>query len=539
MTPFTWDFPYASQRMPVLAANVVATSHPLAAQAGARALLKGGNAVDAILATAITLTVVEPTMNGIGSDAFALVWDGTRLHGLNASGRAPRAWTPERFAGLQAMPRTGWDSVTVPGAVSAWVALSAKFGRLPFAQLFAASLEYAERGFLVSPIVARQWQTQGPQLQDQPGFAAAFLPGGRAPYAGELFRHPAQARTLQAIAESRGEAFYRGALAEKIAAASRAQGGAMTTEDLAAHEPDWVEPIGQDYRDLRLHEIPPNGQGIAALMMLGILEHFDLTAAPVDSADSVHLQMEAMKLAFADAYRYVADPKAMTLSSEQLLDPSYLRQRAALIDRTRAQDFAHGVPPSSGTVYLTAADASGMMVSYIQSNYSGFGSGVVVPDTGISMQNRGFGFSLAPGHPNQVAPVQAAVSHHHPGVCYTRWETADELRPDGRRHAAAGPCPDARTPCRLRSEPAGCGRRPAVEGVQRATDRGRARALAPGRGTTGAARARGPAHRAVEHGVRCSPVNLSRGRRVRGRLGSSARWRGGRFLTRGYYAPLG
>jgi len=415
MTPFTWDFPYASQRMPVLAANVVATSHPLAAQAGARALLKGGNAVDAILATAITLTVVEPTMNGIGSDAFALVWDGTRLHGLNASGRAPRAWTPERFAGLQAMPRTGWDSVTVPGAVSAWVALSAKFGRLPFAELFAASLEYAERGFLVSPIVARQWQTQGPQLQDQPGFAAAFLPSGRAPYAGELFRHPAQARTLQAIAESRGEAFYRGALAEKIAAASRAQGGAMTTEDLAAHQPDWVEPIGQDYRDLRLHEIPPNGQGIAALMMLGILEHFDLADAPVDSADSVHLQMEAMKLAFADAYRYVADPKAMTLSSEQLLDPGYLRQRAALIDRTRAQDFAHGVPPSSGTVYLTAADASGMMVSFIQSNYSGFGSGVVVPDTGISMQNRGFGFSLAPGHPNQVAPSKRPFHTIIPG----------------------------------------------------------------------------------------------------------------------------
>ncbi len=406
MKQFTWDFPYASQRMPVLAANVVATSQPLAVQAGVRALQKGGNAVDAILATAIALTVVEPTMNGIGSDAFALVWDGKRLHGLNASGRSPQAWTPERFAGLQSMPRTGWDSVTVPGAVSAWAALSAKFGKLAFAELFASGIDYAERGFLVSPTVARQWQTQGPQLQDQPGFADAFLPGGTAPSAGQVFRFPAQARTLQAIAESRGETFYRGTLAQKIAAASRAQGGAMTEADLAAHEPDWVEPIGQDYGGLRLHEIPPNGQGIAALMMLGILEHFDLADAPVDSADSLHLQIEAMKLAFADAYCYVADPKAMTVLPEQLLDPAYLRQRAALIDRTRAQDFGHGVPPPSGTVYLTAADASGMMVSYIQSNYSGFGSGVVIPDTGISMQNRGFGFRLEPGHPNQVAPCK-------------------------------------------------------------------------------------------------------------------------------------
>jgi gamma-glutamyltranspeptidase/glutathione hydrolase len=404
MKPFTWDFPYASQRMPVLAANVVATSQPLAAQAGLRVLLKGGNAVDAILATAITLTVVEPTMNGIGSDAFALVWDGTSLHGLNASGRAPKAWTPQRFAGKDSMPGMGWDSVTVPGVVSAWVALSAKFGRLPFAELFAAAIEYAERGFLVSPTVARQWQTQGPLLKDQPGFAEAFLPGGRAPNAGERFRNPAQARTLQAIAESRGEAFYRGALAEKIAAASRVQGGAMTEQDLAQHQPDWVEPIGQDYRGLRLHEIPPNGQGIAALMMLGILGHFDLADAPVDFADSLHLQMEAMKLAFADVYRYVADPRWMKLSPAELLDPRYLRQRASLIDRTRAQDFGHGVPPASGTVYLTAADAGGMMVSYIQSNYGGFGSGVVVPETGISMQNRGFGFSLEPGHPNQVGP---------------------------------------------------------------------------------------------------------------------------------------
>jgi gamma-glutamyltranspeptidase/glutathione hydrolase len=305
MTPFTWEFPYASQRMPVLAANVVATSQPLAAQAGLRMLLNGGNAVDAALATAITLTVVEPTMNGIGSDAFALVWDRAQLQGLNASGRAPKAWSPARFAGYKSMPLAGWDSVTVPGVVSAWAALSTRLGQLPFAELFAPAIGYAENGFLVSPTVARQWQTQAPLLMDQPGFAEAFLPGGRAPAAGELFRNPSQASTLAAIAESRGEAFYRGELARKIAAASQSQGGAMTVEDLAAHQPDWVEPIGQDYRGVRLHEIPPNGQGIAALMALGILSNFDLAQAPVDSAASMHFQMEAMKLAFADAYRYV------------------------------------------------------------------------------------------------------------------------------------------------------------------------------------------------------------------------------------------
>jgi len=404
MSRLAWDFPYASQRMPVLAGNVVATSQPLAAQAGLRMLLKGGNAVDAALATAITLTVVEPTMNGIGSDAFALVWDQSQLYGLNASGRAPKAWTAQRFAGRESMPATGWDAVTVPGAVSAWAALSGRFGRMPFAELFSAAIGYAENGFLISPTVARQWQTQAPQLIDQPGFAQAFLPGGRAPAAGELFRNPPQARTLEAIAQSRGEAFYRGELAQKIAAASRAQGGAMSTEDLAAHQPDWVEPIAQDYRGVRLHEIPPNGQGIAALMALGILGNFDLAQAPVDSADSLHLQMEAMKLAFADVYRNVADPKWMRVSPQDLLDPEYLRRRAALIDPAYAQDFGHGTAPGSDTVYLTAGDASGMLVSYIQSNYTGFGSGVVVPETGISLQNRGLGFSLKSGHPNEVAP---------------------------------------------------------------------------------------------------------------------------------------
>jgi gamma-glutamyltranspeptidase/glutathione hydrolase len=404
MNSSSWQFPYWSQRMPLLAANAVATSQPLAAQAGLRMLLNGGNAADAIVATAAALTVVEPVMNGIGSDAFSLLWDGSTLHGLNASGHSPAAWTPERFAGLSQMPITGWNSVTVPGCVSAWAALSSRFGKLPFADLLQPAIGYAREGFLVSPTVARQWANQVERFKDQPGFAEAFMPGGRPPAAGERFRLPAQARTLQEIAESKGESFYRGTLADRIAAASAANGGAMSTADLAAHQPDWVEPIAQGYRANRLHEIPPNGQGIAALIALGILEHFDLGSLDPDSTQSVHLQLEAMKLAFADAYRYVCDPRLMTVSAAEMLAPAYLKKRAALIDRRRAQDFGHGSPRPSGTVYLTAADASGMMVSYIQSNYMGFGSGVVVPDTGISMQNRGFGFSLDPDHPNRVGP---------------------------------------------------------------------------------------------------------------------------------------
>jgi len=401
MTDFSWDFPYPSRRMPVLARNVVATSQPLAAQAGLRMLLRGGNAVDAAIATAAALTVVEPVMNGIGSDAFALVWDGKSLQGLNASGRAPRAWKPERFAGHGRMPTEGWDSVTVPGVVSAWAGLSAKLGKLPFETLFEPAIDYARNGFPVSPVVASQWESQIPRLQDQPGFAQAFVRNGRAPRAGELFRFPEQADTLTEIARTRGESFYRGTLAQRIADFSSASGGALDLDDLAAHQPDWVEPVGQGYRGYRVHEIPPNGQGIAALIALGILEHFDLGSAEADSVESLHLQVEAMKLAFADTYRYVADVNAMQIRGASLLDPAYLKSRAQSIRRDRASQAVPGVPPS-GTVYLATADASGMMVSYIQSNYMGFGSGVVVPGTGISMQNRGCGFSLQPGHPNLV-----------------------------------------------------------------------------------------------------------------------------------------
>ncbi|MCU0522593.1 MAG: gamma-glutamyltransferase family protein [Anaerolineae bacterium] len=399
----SWEFPYRSQRMPVLADNVVATSQPLAAEAGLQALRKGGNAVDAALATAIALTVVEPTSNGIGSDAFAIVWDGRQLVGLNASGRSPRALTPERFAGLAQMPTVGWDPVTVPGAVSAWVALSDRFGELSFSELFVDAIRYAREGYPVSPITARGWAGAERRYAAFPSFADTFLPGGHAPRPGGRFRSPDHAATLELIAATHGEAFYRGTLADKIAAHARTTGGLMTEEDLGTHAPEWVTPMAQPYRDACLHEIPPNGQGLAALITLGILEHFELSRYPVDSIDSIHLQVEAMKVGFAEAHRHIADPGWMEVAPEALLEPGFLADRAQEITLDQARFPSSALETDHGTVYLTAADASGMMVSYIQSNYMGFGSGIVIPGTGIALQNRGAGFRLEEGHPNRVA----------------------------------------------------------------------------------------------------------------------------------------
>ncbi|HSW09067.1 gamma-glutamyltransferase family protein [Aquabacterium sp.] len=412
---FHWGNGYPSARLPVFARNVVATSHPLAAQAGLRMLAAGGNAVDAAIATAAVMTLVEPCSNGLGSDAFCILWDGTQLHGLNASGRAPAAWTPEYFrrkhgADVQQMPVRGWDSVTVPGAVGAWAALSERFGRLPFADLLAPAIDIAERGYMVPVVVGDKWAAaaQVEALTAQPGFAETFLPRGRAPAVGELFRMPGAARALRLIAETRGEAFYRGEIAAALVRQAQAQGGAHALADLAAYQPEWVTPLAQNYRDVSLHEIPPNGQGIAALIALGIAEHFDLAALPIDGPEAQHILIEAMKLAFADVYRYVAEPASMRVTPAQMLDPAYLAQRAKRIDPKRAQAFEAGSPADAhrrgGTIYLTAADERGMMVSFIQSNYMGFGSGVVVPEYGVSLQNRGHGFSLDAGSANVVAP---------------------------------------------------------------------------------------------------------------------------------------
>ncbi len=413
---FRHDGLYPSRRSPVLARNVVAASQPLATQAGLRMLARGGNAMDAALAAAITLTVVEPTGNGIGSDAYCILWDGRELHGLNASGRSPAGWTPERFAGHKAFPRRGWESVTVPGAVSAWVDLSEKFGKLPFQELFEPAIDYAENGFLVSPVIAELWRLGAEELKNQPGFAECFMPGGRAPAAGELFRAPGHAYSLRLIAQTRREAFYRGELAQRIAAFAREHNAVLTEADMAAHKNDWCGTIHQDFGDTALHEIPPNGQGIAALMALGIMRAAGTDGLALDSADAFHLQIEATKLAFADVYAYAADLDYMReVTVAHLLAPSYLASRAKLIDRRKAQDFGAGAPVTGGTVCLSTGDADGMMVSYIQSNYSGFGSGVVVPGTGISLQNRGFGFVLTEGHPNQVGPSKRPFQTIIPG----------------------------------------------------------------------------------------------------------------------------
>ncbi len=407
--PFDYNNPYPSIRIPLFARNVVSTSHPLGAQAGLAMLHKGGNAVDAAIAAAAAMTIVEPVSNGLGSDAFCILWDGKELHGLNASGPAPQAWTPAYFqakygAGHRAPPKRGIDSVSVPGAVGSWAALSERFGKLPFADLMAPAIDIAERGYLLPPIVQQKWAAPVEELQAQPGFAQAFLPHGRAPAVGELFQFPAAARALRAIAHSKGEAFYRGEIAAALARFNTEHGGAMTEADLAAYRPEWVKPIGKNYRGYTLHEIPPNGQGIAALIALGILQNFDLTGRPVDGVQAQHLQIEAMKLAFADTYRYVSERGTMEVSPEQMLDDAYLASRAKLIDPKRAQQFGAGNPVRGGTIYLTAADASGMMVSFIQSNYMGFGSGCVEPTFGISLQNRGHNFHLDAASPNVVAP---------------------------------------------------------------------------------------------------------------------------------------
>ena len=408
---FNWNVGYASQRSPVFARNVVSTSHPLAAQAGLRMLQNGGNAVDAAIATAAVMTIVEPCSNGLGSDAFCILWDGNKLHGLNASGCAPQGWTPDYFkakygADATTPAKRGWDSVTVPGAVAAWAALSARFGKLPFADLMAPAIEVAERGYSVPVVVQSKWANAAalPEITEQPGFAAAFMPRGRAPHVGELFQFKEAARTLKLIAQSKGEAFYRGEVAEAAAAHAKAHGGVMTAADFAAYQPEWVTPISRGYRGYTLHEIPPNGQGIAALIALGILEKFDLAALQVDGVASQHLQIEAMKLAFADTYAYVGEPRGMRLTPAQMLDDGYLASRARLIDPHKAQDFGPGHGPAGGTIYLTAADESGMMVSFIQSNYMGFGSGIVVPGYGLSLQNRGHGFTLNPASDNLVGP---------------------------------------------------------------------------------------------------------------------------------------
>ena len=412
---FSWANPYPTVRTPVFARNVVATSQPLAAQAGLRILQNGGNAVDAAIAAAAVITMTEPCSNGLGADNFAIVWDpeSRRLHGLNSSGTAPAAWTPEYFERKYhdpaAIPLRGWDTVTVPGAVAGWSLLHGRFGRRTFADVLAPAIEYAEHGFAISPTVQDKWTRATPLLRTFPGFAEHFLPKGRPPEVGEHFVLSGAARTLKLIAGTRGEAFYKGEIAAAIERFAQTTGGAITASDLSGYWDfvqlhGWVGTISTPFHGHDVHEIPPNSQGIAALSCLGMLRHTQLAEYATDSADWHHVMIEAMKLAFADTYAYVADPRSMTVTPAEMLNDDYLAQRAKLIDMRRAAAPAAGKPPLGGTIYLSAADSSGMMVSFIQSNYMGFGSGVVVPGYGISMQNRGAGFSLDAASPNCVAP---------------------------------------------------------------------------------------------------------------------------------------
>lgn len=403
-------YPYPSRRTPVYAKNgIVATSQPLAAQAGLAVLRKGGNAIDAAVATAAMLTVVEPTSNGIGGDAFALVWAGGKLHGLNSSGPAPRAISIGALsqAGITEIPKHGFIPVTVPGIPAAWAELNAKFGRLPLTEVLRPAIEYAEQGHPLSPTAGQGWKRafdlysaalKGDQFK--PWFDT-FAPGGRCPQIGEVWRSPDHARTLQAIAESKAEAFYRGDLTEKIDAFSRQYGGYIRKEDLEAFRPDWVEPISINYRGYDVWEIPPNGHGMVALMALNILKGFDLTER--DSAETYHKAIESLKLAFADGQKYIADPRCMTVSVKDLLSDAYAEERRRAIGATALTPVA-GRPARGGTVYLCAADGEGNMISYIQSNYMGFGSGLVVPGTGIALHNRGHNFTLDPNHDNRLEP---------------------------------------------------------------------------------------------------------------------------------------
>ncbi|MBB6453283.1 gamma-glutamyltranspeptidase/glutathione hydrolase [Salirhabdus euzebyi] len=401
--------PYASRRQTTIAnRGMVATSQPLAAQAGLHILKKGGNAIDAAIATAAALTVVEPTSNGIGGDAFALVWTKGKLHGLNASGPSPHSISIDavKEKGFEAIPNHGWIPVTVPGAPGAWAALSEKFGKLSLKEVLEPAIDYAENGYPVSATLGKAWRVayeKFKKLLTDEQFSTwfdTFAPNGRAPRIGEVWSSKGHAETLKAIAKTNGESFYRGEIADKIAAFSKKYDGFLSKSDLAFYYPEWVTPISVNYRGYDVWEIPPNGQGLIALQALNILKGF--TFDKKESVETYHKQMEAMKLSFSDGKKYITEKGKMTVSVDDLLGDRYAEQRRALITQEAMWPEA-GTPPKGGTVYLATADGEGNMVSFIQSNYLDFGSGLVVPGTGINLQNRGKNFSLDKSHENRLA----------------------------------------------------------------------------------------------------------------------------------------
>ncbi len=402
--------------------GMIATSQSLASAAGLRVLQDGGNAIDAAVTAAGVLAVIEPSMNGIGGDLFALVYDARtrRVHALDASGRAPAAATPGEFArrGLTEVPAGGPLAVDVPGVVSGWHALLTRFGTRTMAEALAPAIHYARDGFPVAELVANEWAAAAPRLALDPAAAATFLPRGAAPAMGEIFANPRLAASLALIAEGGPEAFYRGPLAAAIAADMHSRDGLLTAHDFAAHTADWVDPIQTRYRDCDVHEMPPSTQGIVALEMLNILEGFDVAALGHNSAELLHLIVEAKKVAFADRGAWLADRAAVPPDVlAMLLSKAYAATRRRDIDLRRTGTFAAGRRPDGGavppdfagrdrgdTIYLAAADAEGNVVSFIQSIFASFGAGIVAGETGITLHNRASGFVLTPLHPNQIAP---------------------------------------------------------------------------------------------------------------------------------------
>jgi len=419
-----WSLPHDARRPAVCGSMAVATSQPLAAQAGLEMLRRGGSAADAAVATAAAMTVLEPTTNGIGGDGFVLGIFGGEVVGLNASGRAPARQLRSAFDGQPGMPRRGWGPVTVPGAVSGWVALWKRFGRLPFADLLEPAIRHARDGYLVAPRTADLWKRAYPAMSWFDEWRRVFAPEGRAPRAAERIVLADHARTLEAIARTEGAAFYTGELAKRIADSARADGAFLDEKDLAAHEARWVTPLEAPFAASTMLAIPPNGQGIAAQIARGILEvsraNPRFAELSPDCADSVHLAAEAMKLAFRTVHREVGDPAAMRVTPGDLLARGFLEALASEIDPAKARDFQHGPPKTGGTILLCTADHDGNMVSLIQSNYEGWGSGIVIPGTGIAMQNRGACFTLEKGHVNEYAPSKLPYHTIIPGMLVRR-----------------------------------------------------------------------------------------------------------------------
>lgn len=412
---------YSSKRNVMYAhKGMVATSNPLASQAGLEIMKNGGNAIDAAIATAACLTVVEPTSNGIGGDAFALVWIKDKLHGLNSSGYSPKSISIEKLKerGITEIPKFGVIPVVVPGVPAAWAELSSKFGKLPLDKVLEPAVDYARNGFTVSPTVKKFWEIANKKFKNETEgeefnhWFETFTKGGRTPECGELWKLPYHADTIESIGNTGAECFYKGEIADKIDIFFKKYNGYLSKDDLESYKPEWVDPIKVNYKGYDIWEIPPNGQGLVALLALNILKKYEFNNN--EHTDTYHKQIEAIKLAFADGQKYITDARKMKLNLEDMLSDEYSDKRRSKITENASVPEA-GDPNGSGTVYLCTADDEGNMVSYIQSNYMGFGSGIVIPNTGISMQNRGYDFSLDPQHYNCLEPHKKTYHTIIPG----------------------------------------------------------------------------------------------------------------------------